>query len=247
MTAHTAPGPRLLPLSISDLLLILILGLGSSRVLLPILAGALNLHELQGQSRMGAILLLLGLQTLLLLGVIYLVAVRLRGIQWREMGFVRLPEGWAARAVLIALLSFPLVGLISWIQQVITQRPFENPQLQVLAAPEFSWMAYFGTLFVAAVLAPIVEEIAFRGLLHRWLRERFGMLVSYAGSSIAFSLMHGILALIPAIAILGVILAWTYEKTQSLWAPIVVHAVYNAVVTTVLYVALAQGIEPGGS
>jgi membrane protease YdiL (CAAX protease family) len=42
---------------------------------------------------------------------------------------------------------------------------------------------------------------------------------------------------------LGAILAWAYHRTESIWVPVMVHGAYNAVVTTALYAALAQGLD----
>lgn len=238
---------RPLPLSGSDLLLILILALGATRLLVPLIVVVFDLRVLQPESgRVAVVLGLLAVQTLLLLLVVYLVAVRWRGVTWDELGFAPLPGRWGGRAVAIALLSFPLMGAVSWVQQTVTGEPFQNPQISAMAPPDFSWSAYLATLAVAGVLAPVVEEIAFRGLLYRWLRERYGFWIGLVGSALAFSVLHGIAGLIPAIALLGAILAWTYERAQSIWAPIILHGTYNVVVTTVLYAALAQGIKPPG-
>lgn len=245
----SSPAPnatRRLPVTGSDLLLILILGLGSSRLVLPLLAAGLGISALDPQARMGAILILLAAQTGLLLAVVYLIAVRWRGCTWAELGFVPLPPGWGTRAAAIALVSFPLIGGVNWVQQQITGQPFENPQLQVLAPADFSWAAYLGTLAVAGLWAPFVEEIVFRGLLFRWLGERYGFTLALVGSALAFAVLHGIPALIPAIVVLGAILAWIYARTQSIWAPVIVHGAYNAVVTTILYAAVAQGLSPQG-
>ncbi|WP_161958773.1 CPBP family intramembrane glutamic endopeptidase [Ferruginivarius sediminum] len=236
-----------MPLTASDLLLILILGLGSARFLLPAIAAMFDLRALvAGDHRVSVVMTMLALQTLLLLFVVYLVAVRWRGVTWQELGLVPLPRIWGGRAVAIAMLSFPLMGAVSWVQQQIVREEFRNPQLTAMAPSEFSWAAYLGTLAVAGLLAPLVEEIVFRGLLYRWIRERYGFVVGVIGSALAFSLLHGIAGLIPAIALLGAILAWTYERAQSIWAPVILHGTYNAVVTTVLYAALAQGIKPPG-
>lgn len=237
---------RRLPLSAADLLLIVILSLAASRFLLPLLLGGLGL-DAGGAPGIGVVLVLLTAQTALLLAVVYLVAVRWRGVAWRELGFRPLPEPWSWRAPLLALLAFPVVNLVSWLQMEITGQPLDNPQMEVLAPQSFSWGHYLGMLVVAGVLAPVVEELAFRGLLYRWLRERVGVPAGMAGSALAFSVLHGIAGLIPAIAVLGLILAWAYERTGSIWAPVIVHGVYNAVVTTVLYVAVAQGVPLPGA
>lgn len=241
----TAAAPPRLPLSAADLLLILILGLGLSRLVLPPLAGAFGLDPAQGLSgHLDLVLGLLLVQFGLLFAVVYAVALRWRGARWRDLGFVALSPRWAGRALLLALLCLPLVGTISWIQQQITGAPFENPQFEAIAPPSFAWRAYLGTLVVAAVLAPVVEEIVFRGLLYRWVRERLGVLPGVGISAVLFAVLHGIPGLIPGIIVLGALLAVVYERAGSLWAPILVHGAYNALVTTALYVAIAQGLHP---
>lgn len=239
-------GPHRLPLGAADMLLLVILALGSARVLLPIVAGALGLGSRIETIPIEKILILLGVQTGLLFVIVYLVVVFWRGVPWRDLGFVPLPEKWGIRAAAIALLSFPLVGLITWIQQQITGEKLQNPQMELIAPAEFSLSAYLMTLLVVAIVAPVAEEVLFRGVLYRWLRERIGIVFALILSSLIFSVVHGVVALIPAIAVLGLILGWIYERTQSIWAPILVHGIYNAIVTTILYVALAQDMQPPG-
>lgn len=243
--AQPPPGRRL-PLSGSDLLLILILGLGSSRLMLPLLAVLFDVQRIPGSQRVVLVLALLTAQMLILLFVVYLVAVRWRGASWQELGLVPLPGRWGGRAVALALVSFPLMGAVAWLQQQVTGQEFHNPQITAMAPPAFSWAAYLATLAVAGVLAPLIEEIVFRGLLYRWLRERYGFALGVLGSALAFSVLHGVPGLIPAIALLGALLAWVYERSGSLWTAVILHGTYNAVVTTVLYAALAQGIRPPG-
>ena len=245
LSGPSAPGR--LPLGVADLLLIVILALGASRFLIPVVLSAFGIAPTQGGADTSTILLLLTLQTLLLLAVVYLVAVRWRGGTWQDLGVWPLPDRWAWRAALIALLAFPLVNFVSWLQMRITGQPLDNPQMEVLAPDGFSWSSYLGMLLVAGVLAPIAEEVAFRGLLYRWLRERVGIGLGMLGSALAFSVLHGIAGLIPAIAVLGLILAWVYERSGSIWAPIVVHGAYNAIVTTLLYAAVAQGVKLPGA
>lgn len=245
---YPAPeSPRRLPLSAADLLLILIAGLGLNRLLLPLVAEALGVDPTTGLAgNLGAVLLLLLVQFALLFAVVYGVARRWRGVQWAELGFVPLPPGWGRRAVLIALGCLPLVGAISWAQQQITGQPFENPQFEAIAPPDFAWSAYLATLVTVAALAPLVEEVLFRGLLFRWLGERFGLVPGVGGSALAFALLHGIPGLIPGILVLGALLALVYHRAGSIWAPILVHGTYNALVTTALYIAIAQGLTPPG-
>ena len=84
-----------------------------------------------------------------------------------------------------------------------------------------------------------LEEVLFRGLLFGQLRVK-GRWIGYLGSSLCFCLIHligylgkytllefflALLQYLPA----GVILAWSYEKSHSIAAPIFVHMVINGI------------------
>ena len=82
-----------------------------------------------------------------------------------------------------------------------------------------------------AVLAPVVEEILFRGiLLHRWA-ARWGTTTGVVVSSALFAILH-----IEFIGhfIFGVTMAALYVKTRSLWAPIAAHVLNNSLVMALM-------------
>jgi membrane protease YdiL (CAAX protease family) len=76
----------------------------------------------------------------------------------------------------------------------------------------------------AGVLAPLVEELLFRGTLFRNLRVRFNSAVAVLASSALFGLGHKdqVGAFISALCF-----ALVYTRTRSLWAPIALHALNN--------------------
>ena len=81
--------------------------------------------------------------------------------------------------------------------------------------------------FNASILAPIVEEALFRGLLYAALRKYFGVLPAMALTSLLFAGVHvNIISLVP-IGLLSAVLCGVYEKRGSLWDPIIVHALFN--------------------
>ncbi|MEM1222526.1 MAG: type II CAAX endopeptidase family protein [Verrucomicrobiota bacterium] len=101
-------------------------------------------------------------------------------------------------------------------------------------------------LFVLAVfLAPLVEEIIFRGCIYRFLKSKAARLPAQIFSATLFGLMHqNLLALFPLI-IVGIILARIYEKSGSIFVPICFHACFNAFSLIMLFL-LSQskiGIE----
>lgn len=87
------------------------------------------------------------------------------------------------------------------------------------------WVA----VLAVVVLAPIAEELFFRGVVfNAFLRER-GPRLAYLGSAGLFAVIHlSIVALLP-IFLLSLALAWVYDRTGSLLAPIAMHAVVNGI------------------
>lgn len=106
--------------------------------------------------------------------------------------------------------------------------------LVMLAASDEAAQGSIGPRVAAVVvqvtlLSPLAEELAFRGLLYRGLRQAFRPLVAALLSAAIFALMHGALAQTLWAFVLGGLLAFLYEQTRSLVAPVVAHALFNAV------------------
>ena len=253
MTLNVPPPARgssgLARLDLADLLLILILSLGGVRLLgLLIGAGASDtaaLPDQEDESIAGLVIALFSLQCAIFVSSLYLVAVRGRGVSWSELGLRRPNAPWRFRAVVATMAAFPLVGLVNGIVAGLIGRVPENPQLEIIAPTVVSGAGAFGMLLTLAVVVPIAEELLFRGLLYAWLRERIGLRPAMLISALAFSLLHGIAWLIPAFAMLGLILAWVYERSDSLWAPIVTHGLFNATSTGLVFLAARSGLLPG--
>lgn len=133
------------------------------------------------------------------------------------------------------------IGLLG-ILVAIAPVPMHEPMLQTPAAPlpgillpgQPLWLGILGSV----ILAPVAEELFFRGLaLHAWLRE-YGRWMALIGSSGVFGLVHfglnpleGLLPELPWLALptaTGVVLGLLALRTGSLIAPIAAHATMNA-------------------
>ena len=166
---------------------------------------------------------------------VYLVVVRRGRGSWHELGF-RAPS-WPV--LLLTPLIFPiqlmLAGLANFVVQTITGT-FENPQIAALIDPDgFSWLNFALVFVVAAVVAPIVEELIFRGLLYQWLRARHGIAVAVLLSAAIFSVVHVIPLLFPALFLIGIVLALAFEYGRSLWVCITLHFFQNALSVCVIF------------
>jgi membrane protease YdiL (CAAX protease family) len=81
----------------------------------------------------------------------------------------------------------------------------------------------------AILLAPLVEEILFRGLLYPFLKQHGPPWVATWITALAFAAIHTNLVTFLPLAFVGLVLVWVYELTDNLLAPIVGHALFNAV------------------
>ncbi len=84
-------------------------------------------------------------------------------------------------------------------------------------------------ILAVVILAPIAEEIFFRGVVfNAWLREG-GRAFAYIGSAALFAVIHVSLVSLVPIFFLGLALAWVYERSGNLLAPIAMHATVNGI------------------
>ncbi len=88
-----------------------------------------------------------------------------------------------------------------------------------------------------ALVAPVVEEMFFRGMFFSGLRSRFSLWPAAAISGGLFGLAHAPTGPTSAIVLvgLGVALAWIYEETGSIWPCIMVHVMNNALALAVAF------------
>jgi membrane protease YdiL (CAAX protease family) len=86
-------------------------------------------------------------------------------------------------------------------------------------------------------VAPIFEELLFRGFAYPDLKDRVGTVGALLLVSALFALMHAHVASAAPLFALGLALVFAYEYTGSIVAPMALHALFNATnVATLLYV-----------
>lgn len=158
---------------------------------------------------------------------------------FRKLGLLpRHPVRDLRWGVLGGVIGFGLVGLagIVW-ANLLTMLGEPVPDVAheslVTLQQEFSLELLFLLIFSAVVMAPLLEELVFRGVLQTSLmrlmkgRRWPAMLITAA----AFSAIHGTIVpttgLLP-LFVLGLVFGYVYEHTGSLLTPILAHAVFNA-------------------
>jgi membrane protease YdiL (CAAX protease family) len=98
------------------------------------------------------------------------------------------------------------------------------------------------TILYAIVIAPIHEELFFRGILFRAARDRYGLLIGLLVSGLGFGLIHYLegpwqnAALLMGVMFFnGIALAWWYERRGTIVASVVAHMVFNVIGLTLIF------------
>jgi membrane protease YdiL (CAAX protease family) len=106
----------------------------------------------------------------------------------------------------------------------------KNPQKTVenLGADRNTTLLICGALLVI-VVAPVCEEIFFRGFLFRVLRSRTSFWLAAIVDGVLFGVVHGVNAAFPVLVVLGIVLCWVYERSGTLFATIAIHATNNVI------------------
>jgi membrane protease YdiL (CAAX protease family) len=101
---------------------------------------------------------------------------------------------------------------------------------------------FAASVAVMAILAPLVEETVFRGLLYGWIAGRWGTIAAWIVSSILFAAAHVELAHAVLVFPLGLWFGWLRRRTDSLWPSIVAHMINNGI--AVLAAGLLDNASP---
>jgi len=121
----------------------------------------------------------------------------------------------------------PVVALASAVNALLVGDPDSVHPIQEIASrhPDPVTLAALGA--AAILLAPLAEELVFRGLLLRYFRQRFGLWPAVVVSSLLFAAMHLSVDQMLPLTVLGVGFALAYVWVGNLWASVVLHALWN--------------------
>jgi membrane protease YdiL (CAAX protease family) len=144
----------------------------------------------------------------------------------RQLLALRLPErrlraaGLAAGALVVIIIVSVILSqfLDAGDEQGLVPKAWDSSR----AAP------FIANALVVAVVAPMVEELLYRGLGYGLLTQFIPILPAILITGFAFGLGHGLLLGLPVLAFFGITLAWLRWQTGSVYPGMVVHGCYNA-------------------
>jgi CAAX protease family protein len=171
-----------------------------------------------------AVLIGSAVQYAVMLGIVLLIG---RGLPKRELLGLRRPvtRFWPT----VGLTAGTLVGIYA---VSATLAPFLDAGEEQGLTPD-RWDpsragAYAASFVAIAGIAPVVEELVYRGEGFSLL-ERYGRWVAIVGTAVAFGLGHGLIAGLPILVVFGLGLAWLRDRTRSVYPGIALHSLFNGI------------------
>lgn len=167
------------------------------------------------------------------LGLLMLSMPDLRDVIWIAAGLVSL---------FVALIGAQIVQTtfgIESAQHSLQELGTQNPELLLVLVP------------LSILLVGPGEELLFRGVIQRLLTFRFGVVIGIAIASVIFSFAHvgsltgeGLLPTLVTYVVLSLILGVSYEYSENLVVPAMIHGLFNAIQFLILYWATTTGSAP---
>lgn len=241
-----------------EVLTVFALFIVSSLVILPLLTvivlfffyGTVDINFqysplLQGSFNLSSIFV----SAIVVIGYSYYLMKQKQRTVWGEHASEKKARNFALGA-LTWFIGFPLANIAGQLMAIILLLVYPKANLQT----DQSAVAYLKmttafpllltlTMISLIFIVPIVEELLFRGFLQAWLRNRLKRWQAIAITSLVFAGFHfatsqgwANVELLPALFVLSCFLGFLYERQQSLWASIGLHATFNAVsIALILY------------
>lgn len=168
---------------------------------------------------------------LLFLAPVWLFTAHKYGASLRDLGFVR----FRASALGIGVLLLIAVYVVTAIYSVVLARyglraqSDMSPVFEALSSP-------WPLVVVIVIVAPVVEEVFFRGFVFAGLRGRYGWGAAAAVSAAMFAVFHLELTFFIPAFLLGLLFAYVYHRSNSIWPGMILHVMVNSLGVAAYYV-----------
>lgn len=177
-------------------------------------------------------------QFLITIGLVIIFALHLRNSTADDLGIRKVSPrhfflyGIGGGIMLIFIML--LLGIpIRYFQPELQPQYFE----QVLRSAQ-GYSDFLPLLLAGSVLAPLSEELYFRGMVYSYLRQRTGMLPAIILAGFIFGLAHFDLWRIIPLSVGGAILCYIYDKTGSILTSAIAHGIWNGVMAVIVFLSL---------
>ncbi|MEA2016215.1 MAG: type II CAAX endopeptidase family protein [Actinomycetota bacterium] len=177
-------------------------------------------------------------QIILMLGVVWFFAIFKRQSGLRDLGlryYSILKTIWYS---FISLVAIFIVRFLYYDLLLYTLFGIEAPSSKIEVLIKSGNVSINTLMIIVALIAPLSEEIFFRGFLYQAFKKNWGVNAGLFLSSFLFAAVHFEIYRFIPIMIIGWLLAYLFEKTKSLLPAIFLHGVYNLALIMILLVQL---------
>lgn len=148
------------------------------------------------------------------------------GRSWEALGLRARSSKGTPLALLVLLLSIGFAAVYTAVvsqlgQEGLTPPPLPNEMME-------TYLQRVATFGLIVVVAPVAEEAFFRGFLLPAFAQRWGFWVGASFVSLLFGTAHLAPGLMIPAFVSGMLLAWLYRRTGSLWSCVLAHSAQNA-------------------
>ena len=172
-----------------------------------------------------------GMVTLIANGLIFTAVMEYKGMTYRELFHSAAGNTRDWQVVLAAvLMTVPaLIGVISYLVDFVAYLfPLSSAQKEMFQEMSSGTV---GSIVLACLLAPVLEEMLFRGVILRSFLIQYAKWPAIVASAVIFGVAHMNLYQFFVGLVLGTFLGWLYQRTRSLVPCIVLHMAYNGTLT----------------
>ena len=139
----------------------------------------------------------------------------------------RFPKA-AGTGLLWLVTTYPLIMAAQWFTQGVFGESDGSQEIVRYFLEHPDPRHRVAVIVMAVIVAPVAEEIIFRGYFYGVIRRFGGRIPALLTSSLLFAAIHVHLPSMLGLSLLAVILCLLYERTGSLWATMTMHAAFNA-------------------
>ncbi|GAB6137576.1 CPBP family intramembrane glutamic endopeptidase [Halanaerobaculum tunisiense] len=232
---------------LADIIVVLVVTFTVTPILFQMLWAGLDIFLVVDAMLQFRILLLNLIQAILLASLTLLVVTKSYYLSLQEFGLRRisldsiLKYGLCGGVVicffimltnnLLHMLATKIYGINPPTQQVIQSLLESDSNLNFILHS-----------FLIIIIAPISEEIFFRGLVYPYCKSKFGAKLGLVLNGVIFGGAHFSGWVFIPTFLGGVILAWIYDQTNSLYSSILAHGVWNLIIVGLIFIVWKSGI-----
>jgi uncharacterized protein len=243
--AYTGPSPFLVFAAGIPITALVGVGIGA-------LFGAVGIPVDSPGARLSAVVI----QALIYIGLVRLLVVDTGALSWPQMGITR-PTAASLRTFGVGV-AWALPVFVATLAVVAVITPFVQARPDSPLPPAGELGGFLVNLLAGVIVAPIGEEIMFRGLATTAWMADMGASRAIVRGAIFFAAVHIIgltgvdagqaiaAAFVAFVARVPVALAlgWLFARTGSIWAPLGLHAAFNGILLVLAEVATRFGVPP---